>query len=108
MPQAPKQYRPHPPKDRDAYRGTAAQRGYDQQWLRLAEQHIEHSPLCAWCLKRGISNAGTAKRRNHVDHKRPFKGLDDPLRLDPSNLQTLCHRCHVIKTHRDNPSHANR
>ncbi|MCC7419957.1 MAG: HNH endonuclease [Planctomycetaceae bacterium] len=36
-----------------------------------------------------------------VDHRIPFNGPDDPLRLDPSNLQSLCRRHHGLKTHRD-------
>jgi len=36
-----------------------------------------------------------------VDHIRPFHGPADPLRLDASNLQSLCHACHVTKTWAD-------
>jgi len=33
-----------------------------------------------------------------IDHIVPFRGLDDPLRLDRANLQGLCASCHSRKT----------
>jgi 5-methylcytosine-specific restriction endonuclease McrA len=29
-----------------------------------------------------------------VNHKKPFDGIDDPLRLDWDNLESLCLPCH--------------
>jgi len=36
-----------------------------------------------------------------VDHKIPFRSLDDPRRLDSDNLQSLCAACHKQKTDED-------
>ena len=38
---------------------------------------------------------------HEVDHIVPFKGKDDPLRLDETNLQSLCRPCHATKTAAD-------
>lgn len=81
-------------------RGTANQRGYDAQWRRLAALHRVAHPLCEHCLRVGVVNAG-GSRRLIVDHVIPFQGFDDPLRLDPRNLQSLCHKHHQQKTARD-------
>jgi hypothetical protein len=34
-----------------------------------------------------------------VNHKIPFDGIDDPLRLDWGNLESLCLSCHRIREH---------
>jgi len=36
-------------------------------------------------------------RATHVDHVLAHRG-DEGLRLDPNNLQALCHSCHSRKT----------
>jgi 5-methylcytosine-specific restriction endonuclease McrA len=41
--------------------------------------------LCAIC-----QNQGRTTLAQEVDHIVPFNGKDDPLRLDPQNLQSLC------------------
>jgi 5-methylcytosine-specific restriction protein A len=73
-------------------RGSAASRGYDAQWQRLRAHHLQTEPLCRRCLEQGHAVAAT-----EVDHIRPFHGLDDPLRLDRANLQSLCEACHDVK-----------
>lgn len=73
-------------------RGTAKERGYDGTWRRLRDKHIHANPLCAHCLLNHRVVPGT-----QVDHRIPHCG-DESLRLDPNNLQTLCARCHSIKT----------
>jgi 5-methylcytosine-specific restriction protein A len=77
-------------------RGTRKQRGYGEPWQRLRAEHIAGSPLCVECLKEGLRVLAT-----DVDHVTPFKGLDDPLRLDPRNLQSLCKSHHSAKTARE-------
>lgn len=67
-------------------RGSAAKRGYDRTWQRLRLAHLGRQPLCVRC----------AKPAKHVDHIQPIaKGGP---RLDPANLQSLCHSCHSRKT----------
>jgi 5-methylcytosine-specific restriction protein A len=75
-------------------RGTAASRGYDHIWRKLRAQFVLMYPLCLHCDERG--RVTPAK---DVDHIIPFKGLDDPLRLDWSNLRGLCRACHNRVTH---------
>lgn len=72
------------------------QRGYDRSWEKLRARFIATNPLCAHCDAAGLVTPAT-----EVDHIRPFDGLADPLRLAWNNLQSLCHSCHVTKTHRD-------
>jgi 5-methylcytosine-specific restriction protein A len=80
-------------QQRERWRGSAASRGYDAAWQRLAAAHKRKHPLCADCLKQGRVTAV-----EEVDHIVPFKGKDDPLRLDPKNLQSLCGPHHRAKT----------
>lgn len=80
----------------EQWRGSAKDRGYDGQWVKLRNAFIAENPLCKHCDERGETMLAT-----EVDHIRPFRGKDDPLRLAPSNLQSLCHSCHVVKTKRD-------
>jgi 5-methylcytosine-specific restriction protein A len=74
-------------------RRSASQRGYTADWNRLARQHRQAHPLCADCLRQGLTTAAAL-----VDHITPIRGPHDPGRLDPANLQSLCRRCHTIKT----------
>lgn len=70
-------------------RPAAAVRGYDAVWQKLRAQHLAKYPACVTC--------GKEDKRNHVDHIVTHKG-NDRLRLDPTNLQTLCHSHHSRKT----------
>jgi len=56
-----------------------------------------HHPICKHC-----EEAGRVTAAQDVDHRTPFQGLDDPLRLDWNNLQSLCRHHHNIKTRREN------
>jgi len=73
----------------DAQRGTRQERGYDKTWLRLRAAKLAEDPLCERCLA-----AGQTQEAHEVHHKIPFQGLDDPLRLDWDNLESLCRPCH--------------
>lgn len=61
-------------------------------WRRLSKAHRAREPLCRHCAERGTVTAATA-----VDHIHELRDGGD--RYDPSNLQSLCHSCHTIKTH---------
>jgi 5-methylcytosine-specific restriction enzyme A len=80
-------------RNTDKRRGSANQRGYDADWRRLRDWHITNKPLCEICLL-----GGRVTGADHVDHIEPFHGKNDPLRLDPKNLQSLCKSCHSRKT----------
>ena len=83
--------------DRFAGRGTlsAAARGYDGDWRRLRLRILADEPLCRFCAAEGRVTAAT-----EVDHIDPFRGLDDPRRLDPANCRPLCTPCHRSRTAR--------
>ena len=76
-------------------RGTQKQRGYGSSWRRLRGWFIKRYPLCAHCEAKGKTTAAT-----DVDHIKPFQGINDPLRLATSNLQSLCTKCHYDKHHK--------
>ncbi len=79
--------------DRDKRRGTRQERGYDNPWLKLRKWKITSDPLCEECLRQGYTTEA-----EEVHHIVAFKGLDDPLRLDWDNLESLCGDCHKVKT----------
>jgi len=68
---------------RSAPRPSAAARGYDRGWRRVARRVLEGDPPCHWC---GAPHADT------VDHVIPIR-VDPSLRLDPTNLVPACRAC---------------
>ena len=74
-------------RERDKKRLPSSQRGYDANWRRLRNWFISHNPVCNHC-----GSAGEV-----VDHIIPHK-MDMILFNDVENLQTLCKRCHDVKT----------
>lgn len=87
---------PGKPQRRFDNRESSWARGYDSDWDRLRKRYRDDNPLCEMCLKRGV-----VRPMHEVDHIVPFKGKDDPLRLDETNLQSLCRPCHATKTAAD-------
>jgi len=81
-------------RDRETPRPSAAAQGYDAAWRRLRKIHLHRHPLCVVC---GAPSSNG--RSNHVDHIIPV-AAGGP-RLDPDNLQTLCHTHHNQKTRDD-------
>jgi 5-methylcytosine-specific restriction protein A len=72
-------------------RASAADRGYDRRWARIADREIAADPFCAKCGR-------TFPRRDLVrDHIVPHRG-DPKLFEDPDNRQTLCRWCHAAKS----------
>lgn len=78
-------------------RASRQDRGYDAKWYRLQKSHLKKNPICA-CPH---DNPDCQVEATQADHIRPFSGKDDPLRLDPENLQSLCISCHAVKTAMD-------
>jgi len=76
----------------DSERGTRHQRGYDNAWLKLRQHKLAEQPLCETCLA-----AGHTVEATEVHHVIPFRGKNDPLRLDYDNLRSLCTFCHREK-----------
>jgi hypothetical protein len=77
--------------DEKPKRPSRQKRGYDTDWYRLQESHLAANPVCVRC----------GKSATQADHMQPFDGVDDPLRLDMTNLQSLCIVCHAEKTAED-------
>lgn len=78
-------------------RQSRNKRGYDNNWYNLRGQHLSAFPLCV----NPYNNPDCQKTASQVDHIVPFKSIDDPLRLDARNLQSLCISCHAFKTAQD-------
>jgi 5-methylcytosine-specific restriction endonuclease McrA len=70
-------------------RGTKQQRGYGGTWEALSKMKRAQTPICEVCG----DEPATA-----VDHIVPITGPEDPGRLNWLNLQSICNRCHAIKT----------
>ena len=92
MPHAPKSFKHElRQQQREQYRGTKQQRGYGGEWERISKMKRQQTPVCEVC---------TDAPADDVDHIVPFNGLNDPLRTDWSNLQSICRACHRVKTGR--------
>jgi 5-methylcytosine-specific restriction protein A len=63
-------------------------------WRNIRAAYITKSPLCELCTLRNRVVVGTVV--DHIIERRD--GGDD---LDMANLQTLCHRCHTVKTNEE-------
>lgn len=81
-------------REYDRRRGSAKARGYDATWRRLRGAVLAAEPRCVRCLA-----AGRVRLATEVDHIVPLD--QGGARLDPENLQPLCHSCHVQKTAED-------
>ncbi len=80
--------------DVDRQRGGARMRGYDARWERVRMMHLRAEPLCRRCASLGYTTPAML-----VDHILPI--ADGGAVLDEDNLQSLCIRCHGIKTAED-------
>jgi 5-methylcytosine-specific restriction protein A len=81
-------------QQRERWRGSASSRGYDSAWQNIREQALKRDRyLCLHCLDNDRVTPAI-----DVDHIIPFVSLADPLRLDITNLQSLCRPCHRVKT----------
>lgn len=77
----------------DAKRGSADSRGYDAEWRKFRARIIKAHPFC------GEPGCGSTDRLN-VDHIVTVR--DAPhRRLDPTNVQVLCHKHHSARTSRE-------
>lgn len=75
-------------------RPSAAARGYDRKWRRIAAAHKKAHPFCVIC----------GAPVEHTDHIIPrSQGGSDKW----DNLQSLCHSCHSSKTVREDGGFGN-
>lgn len=63
------------------------------RWIKMRRVHLEAHPWCENCKAVDYTNIPAAV----VDHIEPHRG-DKALFFDTSNLQSLCKKCHDIKT----------
>lgn len=89
----------HQPVNRHMVRKASARlvvsrskRGYTREWDRCSKAYLQSNPLCVHCMRTGVRTAATI-----TDHITPHKG-DMSLFWDESNWQSLCKRCHDVKT----------
>ncbi len=67
---------------------TTAERGYGNDWRKLSERKRAADPLCERCLGNGRTEPA-----RHVHHIKPISDRPD-LRLEWSNLMSVCVECH--------------
>ncbi|MGM9649216.1 MAG: HNH endonuclease [Butyricicoccaceae bacterium] len=63
-----------------------------RQWARIRQDQLMREPFCRSCAAQG-----RRVRATEVDHIIPHRG-DASLFADKNNLQSLCKRCHSMKT----------
>jgi len=80
----------HAPQ-RWGFRGSASARGYDRPWRELSERKRAVNPVCEHCH---------AAPADCVDHIVPIR-VRPSSRMSWGNLQSLCQRCHDLKTASD-------
>lgn len=61
-------------------------------WKKLRDSYRSKYPLCRMCEDRSVTRLA-----EYVDHKVPIL-IDDDLKLEWDNLQSLCAKCHAKKT----------
>lgn len=67
---------------------------YNKYWREIRDNYLQHHPLCENCLQHDIITPA-----EHVHHINPFlngrtKAERIKLLTDPTNLMSLCARCH--------------
>lgn len=72
----------------DRQRGSRSKRGYGRDWQALRLVVLAEEPLCRFCHDRGLVVVAQV-----VDHIVPISEAPE-LRLERSNLRSLCKPCH--------------
>ena len=88
--------RPWIPEHRpfEGYRHHNTEFYQSRQWRVLRAVKLQQNPLCEECQRQGRLTPAQM-----VDHIVPINKGGEPLALE--NLQSLCNRCHSIKTAKD-------
>ena len=69
-------------------RESAARRGYDRDWRTFRAGYLAEYPFCVTCKAKGVITPASV-----LHHIQPLD-VAPARRLDPTNLQALCRRCH--------------
>jgi 5-methylcytosine-specific restriction endonuclease McrA len=91
-------------RSHEQHRGNRHQRGYDREWVALRERFIDEN--YPWFCAIDGDTCQAKGRQMHrteieVDHIVKFAALDDPLRLDPTNIRLACSACHRARHARE-------
>lgn len=89
--------------EKERYRKSAYERGYDSKWQRASKRFLQHNPLCACDDCKQLPVALPAEVTDHIV---PHKG-DMQLFWDPNNWQPMNKRCHDRKTVREDGGFGN-
>lgn len=83
-------------RNRDRFRGSRHERGYDHQWEKVRLIVLREQPICAdpYGFHRSCGEVVPSKE---VDHIIPIR-TDPSLRLVLENLRGLCKSCHSRRT----------
>lgn len=65
------------------------------RWRKARAKKLKEDPLCERCLEEGRTIVADV-----VDHIVPIK-VAPSRKLDPTNFQSLCHKCHNQKSRED-------
>lgn len=80
--------------------GSSYSQGYDSAWRKVRDAYLERNPFCVGMVDDGQGGQRVCGEPATIaDHKVAFRGRPE-LRLDPTNLQPLCHHCSGVKTNR--------
>lgn len=93
MPHRPRSHKPER-LQRDVYRATAAERGYDRRWRRASQAFLRDHPICE-CNE--CSGLGRLRPASVVDHIIPHRGNRERF-WDQTNWRAMAKQCHDRKT----------
>ena len=91
-------------RSNEQHRGSRHERGYDNAWSALRERFLDETYPWFCAIAGDTCQAkGRQMDRNEIeiDHVREFVSLDDPARLDPTNLRCVCSACHRARHGRE-------
>jgi 5-methylcytosine-specific restriction endonuclease McrA len=71
-------------------------------WRKLSRRWLTSNPICQSCWQQGI-----IRKADVVDHIIELKD-DWSRRLDETNLQSLCYKCHIEKTNKERAKRKNK
>lgn len=79
---------------KDRFRGSASERGYDTSWKKFRKSWLIDHPYCEDCKLES-----KVKKATDVHHIKKVSEYPE-LKLDPTNVMSLCHSHHSIRTYR--------